>query len=379
MSGELETAAADSLPQLVGKRPKHVPAPGAVCANCETPLHGQWCSNCGQDSDTHKRSILHLAWEAIEGLLHLDGRLLRTLPDLFLRPGRLARDYMEGRIVRHVPPFRTFLVALLIFIFAAEHATHESNRDQQRKAEEHAAALATPQGRATEAARQRADAAKDRDDDLKEAAKDRADEYKDPDDRPARIEARYAGRLAKVHNRYLIALDQADRVAKGLPPETVTEAAVHAGVPTPKVKRAQWWSEGLRKAKANPEYYLTVMFAWGHRMAVLLLPILGFSLAAVYRNKRQYFIYDHLLVAMNLLSFSFLINAAALVLPSPAVLYALAIAALWTPINLFQTLRGAYGSSILGATLKTAIVWWVTIIASVTLLVALLAFSLAQL
>ena len=378
MSGELETAAADSLPDLVG-RPRHAPPPGAVCANCDAPLQGQWCSNCGQDSDTHQRSILHLAWEAIEGLLHLDGRLARTVPDLFLRPGRLAHDYMEGRLVRHVPPFRMFLVALLIFIFAAEHATHESNRDQQRQAEARAAALATPQGRATEAARQRTEAAKDRDDDLKEAAKDRADEYKDPDDKPARIEARYAGQLAKIHNRYLIAVDQADRVAKDLPPETVAEAAAHAGVPPPKVKRVQWWSEGLRKAKANPEYYLTVMFAWGHRMAVLLLPILGLSLAAVYRNKRRYFIYDHLLVAMNLLSFSFLINAVALVLPSPVMPYALATAALWTPINLFQTLRGAYGSSILGATLKTIAVWLITAFASSVLLIALLVFSLAQL
>jgi hypothetical protein len=52
-------------------------------------------------------------------MFELDGRLARTLPLMFF--GRaLARDYMEGRLQRHVPPFRTFLVALLLFIFAAE-------------------------------------------------------------------------------------------------------------------------------------------------------------------------------------------------------------------------------------------------------------------
>ncbi len=378
MSGELEAAAADSLPHLVGK-PRHAPAPGAVCANCGATLHGPWCHDCGQDSDTHKRSILHLGWEAIEGLLHLDGRLLRTLPDLFLRPGRLARDYMEGRIVRHVPPFRTFLVALLIFIFAAEHATHESTREQARKAEARAAALATPLGRAAEAGRRRQEAAQDRADDLKEAAEERLDDLKDSDSKPARVEARYAQQVAKTHDRYVIALDKADRVANNLPPETTEQAALHAGVPVPAPKKVHWWSEGTRKATANPEYYLTVMFAWGHRMAVLLLPIVGLSLAAVYRNRKEVFIYDHLLVAMNLLSFGFLINAVALVLPAPAMFYALGLAALWTPINLFQTLRGAYGSSILGAGLKTLVVWLITTVASTILLLALMTFSLAQL
>jgi hypothetical protein len=124
MLGELEAAVADSLRHF-GRRHVFEPAPGALCANCDAPLQGRYCFVCGQDADNHQRSILHLAWEGVEGMLHLDGRLRRTLPDLFLRPGRLARDYMENRVARHVPPFRTFLVALLLFVFAAEHATHE--------------------------------------------------------------------------------------------------------------------------------------------------------------------------------------------------------------------------------------------------------------
>ena len=378
MSSELEAAAADSASHLIGGAHKPQPPPGAVCANCGATLQGPWCHACGQDADTHKRSILHLAWEVIEGLAHLDGRLSRTLPDLFLRPGRLARDYMEGRIVRHVPPFRTFLVALLIFIFAAEYATHQAARASERQAAARAAVLATPQGRAAEAARQRAEAAGERNEELQEAAKDRADDYKDRDNRQAIIEARYAKALARAQDHYAIALDRADRVAKGLPKETAAEAAAHAGVPIPRTRQASWWKDGLHRAVANPEYYFTVMFGWGHRVAVLLLPIVGLSLAVVYRNKRQYFIYDHLLVATDLLSFAFLINAVALILPPPAMVYALGAAALWTPINLFQTLRGAYGSSMLGAGLKTLIVWLATVLAFSILLIALLVFSVAQ-
>ena len=342
--------------------------PDEACANCGAELHGPYCHLCGQSADRHKRSLPHLIWEAVEGLFHLDGRLLRTVPDLFFRPGRLARDYMEHRIARHVPPFRTFLVALLIFIFAAEYATHQIAEANAREARREAAALSTPQGRAAEAARVRLEAAQDRASDLKDAAADRSDDLKDPDESRARVEARYAAETVKIEARHASELDKAARLAAGLPPRPSP----------PPTKKTGWLKTAIRKATANPDYYLTVLFTWGHRAAILLLPIVGFSLALVYRNKRQYFIYDHLLVAMNLLSFAFLANAVGLVLPPSLTIWWLGLVAIWTPINLFQTLRGGYGSSVLGATLKTLIVWITTVTAFGALLLGLLVFTLTQ-
>jgi hypothetical protein len=395
LSAELEAAAADSAPHLVGK-PKPPPPPGAHCANCGVLLEGPYCHVCSQEYDRHKRSIFHLIWEAIEGLLHLDGRLSLTLPTLFFWPGRLAKDYMEGRVVRHVPPFRTFLVALLLFIFAAEHAIHKITEASEHKAHERAAALATPQGRATEVERLRKEAAETRDESLADAAKDRIEDLKDPDDTPAKVEARYAKTMANAQARYAKSLDKADRLARGeqvelsyngtgiLGSEDARNATLKAidasGTVSPSSKKnAAWLKDGLKKAVANPEYYLTVMFAWGHRLAVLLLPIVGLSLALVYVNKRRFYIYDHLLVAMNLLSFAFLTNALGFVLPMPWQAWWFGLVALWTPINLFQTLRGAYGSSILGATLKTLIVWFSTVFAFTLLVTGLMIFTLGQL
>ena len=143
-------------------------------------------------------------------------------------------------------------------------------------------------------------------------------------------------------------------------------------------KRADgWFKPGLKKAIANPDYYWTIVFNWAQRLAVILLPVVGLSLALVYRRRKDVFLYDHLLVAMNLLSFTFLTNAVGLVLPTVAMPYWFGLVAIWTPINLFQTLRGAYGSSILGAILKTLIVWWITVTASVILLTGLLLLAVA--
>ena len=344
--------------------------PGEACANCGAGLQGAYCHICGQGADRHHRSLPHLAWEAIESLFHLDGRLARTLPDLFFRPGRLARDYMEHRIARHVPPFRTFLVALLIFILAAEHATHEIAEANARQAQRESALLATPQGRAKAAEAIRLEAAQDRAADLKDAAGDRLDDLKDPDESRARVEARYAAATATIEGRYAAELDKASRVAAGLPPRPPA---------TSPAKKTNWLRTAIHKATANPDYYLTVLFAWGHRLAILLLPIVGLSLALVYRNKPRYFIYDHLLVAMNLMSFAFLANAVGLLLPPPLVMWWLGAVAIWTPVNLFQTLRYGYGSSVVGATLKTLVVWITTVTAFGLLVLALFVFTLTQL
>lgn len=342
---------------------------GRICANCSAVLQGRYCHACGQSADDHKRSIGHLAWEAVEGLFHLDGRLAGTLPALFFRPGRLARDYMEGRVARHVPPFRLFLIALLAFILCAEVAARRNTLDQERQKEARAVALTTPQGRAAEAAKIRAEAGQSRAEDLKDAANDRLDDLKDPEENRSRIEARYARQVGKAQARYAAELAHADRVVQGLP-EPPAPAADKSG---------SWQRIARRRAAENPDYYWTVLFAWGHRLAVLLLPVVGLALALVYRRRREIFLYDHLLVAMDLMSFTFLVNAPAFLLPSPWMFYWLGAAALWTPVNLFQTLRGGYGSSLAGAALKTLAVWLMSVVAFSVMIFALMMWSLAQL
>jgi len=329
--------------------------PGA-CANCGAALAGRWCHACGQDSDLRHRSLRHLIVEAFEGLFHLDGRLMGTLPDLFFRPGRLARDYLDGRMARHMPPFRTFLAALVIFIFAAEAATHRLTAADEQRKEARAEAMKTPQGRARLAQQMRAQAAADRDEDLKDAVSDERIDRLTGDD-AATIAAAHRDALAEAEAQYRKALAKADRVELGLPEPP----------PPPRKKPRPAWAEALKTAFKTPEAFWSLLFGWGHQLAPLLLPVIGLTLALVYRRRREIYLYDHLLIAMNLMSFSFLVNAVGFALPMPATWWALGLAAIWTPVNLFQTLRGGYGSSLLGAALKTLVVWLVSGIAFLAL------------
>ena len=86
----------------------------AACLNCAASLHGPFCHACGQEGGPTHRSLLAIAGEFAEALTHGDGRLLRTLRLLAFRPGRLTRDYLDGRRAADIPPIRVFFWSLFL-------------------------------------------------------------------------------------------------------------------------------------------------------------------------------------------------------------------------------------------------------------------------
>ena len=96
------------------------PEASGLCLNCSTPLTGKFCHACGQKAHIH-RTISAILHDLVHGVLHLDGKLWRTLPLLAFKPGQLTRRYIEGERVRFVSPMAMFLfsVFLMFAIFQA--------------------------------------------------------------------------------------------------------------------------------------------------------------------------------------------------------------------------------------------------------------------
>ncbi len=120
MNRELEIAAAASVGGWLGRRRGEVLPVGSPCPNCGAALSGPYCNQCGQLAETFHRSVWGLVAEAVESFFHYDGRVWRTLPRLLFRPGRLTRDYLDGRRASQIPPLRLFLVVLLLVFFLGE-------------------------------------------------------------------------------------------------------------------------------------------------------------------------------------------------------------------------------------------------------------------
>jgi hypothetical protein len=127
MAHEIDAAALESVQAATARAPSHARPIGAPCPNCETPLAGPWCHACGQSSEDFHRSIRKLAVEAFGGLIDIDGRVWRTLPDLCLRPGKLTRRYLDGHRMPQIPPFRLFLIVIVLVFLVAGLQPHDKN------------------------------------------------------------------------------------------------------------------------------------------------------------------------------------------------------------------------------------------------------------
>src|SRR6185503_3163668 len=101
-------------------RPPEPPVPQTlVCMNCGTALTGEYCTACGQRHEPHVHTLGHFLGEAFESITHADSRLWRTLGYLLVKPGRLTREFLDGRRARYLPPFRLYLVISLAFFLIA--------------------------------------------------------------------------------------------------------------------------------------------------------------------------------------------------------------------------------------------------------------------
>jgi hypothetical protein len=111
-------------PPPVASTPTHLDPPSAPCRNCGDPTPGTWCPACGQRKAHLRASLGTLLRDLMEDQFGLERRTPRTLFALFFRPGFLTREYLDGRVVRYIQPFKLYLVSsvVLFLLFGIAYA-----------------------------------------------------------------------------------------------------------------------------------------------------------------------------------------------------------------------------------------------------------------
>lgn len=94
-----------------------VPYEGQHCANCGAAMQGEFCHECGQSIHSVLKPIHGMLEDTLDIVFHVDGRVVHTLPPLFLKPGFLTLEYFSGRRVRYIAPFRLMFVLSLLAFF----------------------------------------------------------------------------------------------------------------------------------------------------------------------------------------------------------------------------------------------------------------------
>ena len=88
--------------------------PDEPCRNCGDPTMGDFCPACGQRKSDVRASLATLLHDLMEDHFGVERRTPNTLFALFFRPGFLSREYLDGRVVRYLPPFRLYLASSLV-------------------------------------------------------------------------------------------------------------------------------------------------------------------------------------------------------------------------------------------------------------------------
>lgn len=104
-----------------GSRPKALltaegKEPAAItCLNCGHTFTGNYCPVCGQAASTGRLRLKSMIMDFLSDLSNMDNRIVRTLVELVLRPGYMARNYIvDGKRQTYYKP-----IALLFLITAA--------------------------------------------------------------------------------------------------------------------------------------------------------------------------------------------------------------------------------------------------------------------
>jgi hypothetical protein len=89
-------------------------------------LPGPFCPNCGQKSVPLNPRLSDVLHEFFHELLHVDGKLFRSIKQLLLAPGFLTREQFDGRRARWVPPVRLYLVFSVLYFALSSLAPSSS-------------------------------------------------------------------------------------------------------------------------------------------------------------------------------------------------------------------------------------------------------------
>ena len=315
------------------------------CSDCGAPTEGNFCSNCGQPTHVH-RTLLHLIEEVLHGVVHFDGRIWRTLPLLMLNPGRLTREWIQGKRTRYVSPLAIFLFTVFLMFFAFSFlggkdagGTTQVTIDQK---------IANTEADLAQARQELAEAQAGLN--LPVGAEGKT--YTDAGERAELAEA----------ERELASL----RTARAAGQTTVLtgegwmgELAESARNGSMKVNTGnKAWDKIILKKLLNPELAVYKVQQTAYKFSFLLVPLSIPFVALLFLWKRGFTFYDHgVFVLYSITAMSILFTLAVLIGPLWAPLGWLAGTAvvLGPPVHMFAQLKGTYGLSIFSALWRTVV------------------------
>ncbi len=302
-----------------------------ACLNCDTPLIGSHCHNCGQTAHVH-RTLGAFFHDLLHGVFHFEGKIWNTLPMLIIRPGILTREYIDGRRARYVSPLALFLFSVFVMFAVIQQTAGELDlgKDEQ-------AAINMGMSKGSQEVEKSLKAAREK------RAKVEANGG-DTDDLDTEIEQQERA-LAAMHR---------------LSGEKLSSTGF------------SMLDEVIDETQSNPKLMLYKMQSHAYKYSWALVPISVPFLWLLFPFSRRFHLYDHTVFVTYSLSFMTLLFATGMILQAFGAESIAGLLTLIPPIHMYKQLRGTYGSSRFGALARTSAL---VIFASMALAIYLVAIA----
>ncbi|MBA5629619.1 DUF3667 domain-containing protein [Moheibacter lacus] len=79
------------------------------CLNCGETVEQRFCPKCGQENSINRPSFHYLFTHFAEDFVHYDSGFWKTMKTLFFRPGKIIRDYLDGKRKTYMPPVKLYI------------------------------------------------------------------------------------------------------------------------------------------------------------------------------------------------------------------------------------------------------------------------------
>lgn len=318
-----------------------------------------YCPACGQENKRHDVSLGEVLREAWDEIAKVDSKLLKTAVPLLFRPGFLTREFIAGKRVRYISPFKMYLIVSFFFFVALGWKAQDGIARNLARGQ-------TTLAKETHRAREEKAAAEAR-----RKAKKNATTAAPP--RPPQVTG---GQTKEKHGPFTVLVGDSRVGLADLPDSVASYRAAQAKLPA--AKRDEWRTQFGKHLlilfkSGNTASLVGGLFDAGSKMMFFLLPVYALLLKVLYIRSRRLYV-EHFVYALHVHTVFFLFLTLELLVPIAGLRMVLAAAFL---LYSFLSLRTVYGQGVIKTLFKSWLLGSAYFFVSVVALVVTLLVSLA--
>lgn len=88
-----------------------------ICKNCGNTFEGKYCNQCGQKITADRFTLKEILHNFFHNFTHLDTGILYLAKELYIKPGIVAKEYIQGKRKKYFNPLQYLIIVVAVSMF----------------------------------------------------------------------------------------------------------------------------------------------------------------------------------------------------------------------------------------------------------------------